>query len=64
MLLAENSVASLLVESTDIEVDLTQFVEDAMAITTSTSSIATSTLVSNYRVDVYDELLMPNTMSI
>ena len=64
MLLAENSVASLLVESTDIEVDLTQFVEDAMAITTSTSSIATSTLVSNYRVDVYDDLLMPNTMSI
>ena len=65
MLVAENSVASLLIESADNEVDLTLFIGDTIATTTaSASSIDASTLVSNYRVDVYNELLMPNTMSI
>ncbi|WP_180118475.1 Ig-like domain-containing protein [Acinetobacter sp. YH12096] len=64
MLLNENLVTSLLIESTDNEIDLTQFVGDVTATTASASGIDTATLVSNYRVDVYDDLLMPNTMSI
>ncbi|WP_160255774.1 Ig-like domain-containing protein [Acinetobacter indicus] len=64
MLFNENLVTSLLIESTDNEIDLTQFVGDVTATTASASGIDTATLVSNYRVDVYDDLLMPNTMSI
>ena len=59
MLVAENSVASLLIESADNEVDLTLFIGDTIATTTaSASSIDASTLVSNYRVDVYNEYLI------
>ncbi|WP_227551614.1 Ig-like domain-containing protein [Acinetobacter wanghuae] len=64
MLLNENLVTSLLIESTDNEIDLTQFVGDVTETTASASGIDTATLVSNYRVDVYDELLMTNTMNI
>ncbi|ESK46951.1 hypothetical protein P253_02670, partial [Acinetobacter indicus CIP 110367] len=64
MLLNENSVASLLSESAHNEIDLTPFVDDVTATTVSASGVDAATLVSNYRVDVYDDLLMPNTMSI
>ncbi|HAV6250155.1 TPA: hypothetical protein JI322_14915, partial [Acinetobacter baumannii] len=64
MLLNENPVASLLSESAHNEIDLTPFVDDVTATTVSASGVDAATLVSNYRVDVYDDLLMPNTMSI
>lgn len=65
MLLNENPVASLLIESEHNEIDLTQFVGEVTATSTaSASDIDAVNLVSNYRVDVYDELLIPNTMNI
>ena len=64
MLLNENPVASLLVESAHNEIDLTQFVGDVTATTASALSIDADTFVSNYRVNIYDELLTPNTMNI
>ncbi|WP_252725491.1 Ig-like domain-containing protein, partial [Acinetobacter indicus] len=64
MLLNENPVASLLIESEHNEIDLSPFVDDVTTTTVSASGTDADTLVSNYRVDVYDDLLMPNTMSI
>lgn len=57
-------MASLLIESEHNEIDLTQFLGDVTATTAFASSIDADTFVSNYRVDVYDELLTPNTMNI
>src|SRR5690606_18850128 len=57
MLLNENLVTSLLIESEHNEIDLSPFVDDVTTTTVSASGTDADTLVSNYRVDVYDDLL-------